>query len=263
MTKSVIVTGASSGVGKAATQLMQSHGWRVVGLDVKEPDFPIDEFHLCDLSRPHSIDAVLGKLHGRYASVLNVAGVSMTAGAEVTVKVNFLGLRHFIEGIWSRIEDRGAVVNVTSVLANNWRNRRAQLADLLATDGFDAGVAWWRMHAHEFKVDPYVVSKEAVAMYTMVLAGRGRVRGIHVNAVAPGLTETPLFSTFVQEAGTEQMRYHTQLVGRVGKPEEIAEAITMLAERKLGWVNGVHLNVDGGLTAAIALRWDLPEGSAH
>ena len=262
MTQTVIVTGASSGVGKSTAQLMQSHGYKVVGLDVREPDIALEAFHLCDLARPEAIDAVLRKLDGRYASVMNVAGISMSSGAELTLKVNFLGLRHFTEGIWDRIEDRGTVVNVSSLVGNNWRNRRDELAGLVATSGFEAGVEWWRLHGGEFKVDPYVVSKEAVAMYTMVLAGRGRARGIHVNAVAPGLTQTPLFPSFLKDTGAEQMQYHIDLIGRTAQPEEIAEAIAVLAERKLSWVNGVHLNVDGGLTAALATRWELPTRSA-
>lgn len=261
MTRTVILTGASSGVGKATAQLLTQHGLRVVGLDIKEPDFPLPEFHSCDLSRADSIDAVLRKLDGRYASVMNVAGVPMSIGDELTVKVNFLGLRHFTDGIWERIEDRGTVVNVTSLAANNWRKRRKELGELVATPSFEAGLDWYRAHAKDFEIDSYMLSKEAVALYTTALAGRGLDRGIHANAVAPGPVETPLLPAFTKDAGEESLRTYIGMVGRVGRAQDIAEAIAVLAERKMGWVNGVHLNVDGGLTVGLSQRWKQRDGS--
>jgi len=132
-------------VGKSTALLLQSHGYSVVGLDVKEPDFALPAFHLCDLARPGSIDSVLHQLDGSYASLMNVAGVSMSTGAETTLRVNFLGLRHLTEGLWDRIEDGGTVVNVSSMVANNWRNRRKELAGLLSSPDFKAGLTWWRM----------------------------------------------------------------------------------------------------------------------
>ncbi|MDH3755799.1 MAG: hypothetical protein OEU32_18205, partial [Acidimicrobiia bacterium] len=58
----VLVSGCASGIGRAVTQLLAAEGAAVVGLDINEPDFPIDEFLLCDLSRPTSIDALVARL---------------------------------------------------------------------------------------------------------------------------------------------------------------------------------------------------------
>ena len=60
--KTFVVTGASSGIGKAVAKLLVSHGNAVIGLDIKEPDFELKAFHRCDLSKVESIDQTLAKL---------------------------------------------------------------------------------------------------------------------------------------------------------------------------------------------------------
>lgn len=253
--KTYVLTGAYSGIGAATARLLTSHGHAVVGIDIKQPDYPLAAFHRCDLSDPASIDATVAQLAGRYAGLLNIAGVPAAYGDDVTMKVNILGLRRFTEGVWDRIEDRGTVVSVSSLAGNNWKKRRVELDQLLAIDDFEQAMEWWRLNKAVLNVDAYVASKEAVVLYTMKLAERGLARGINVNSVGPGPVETPLLPTFTQDTGEEAMNRFIQMIGRSAQPEEIAETIVVLAERKMGWVNAVHLNVDGGLTAGLSLRW--------
>lgn len=251
--KTFVVTGTSSGIGKATAKLLVSRGNAVIGLDIKKPDFELKEFHHCDLSKVDSIDQTLAKLTGPYASVLNIAGVPVAFGKELTMKVNILGLRHFTEGIWQRIEDGGTVVNVSSIAGNNWRNRRAELTELLSTRSFDEGLNWWESHQGAFKVDAYTLSKEAVVLYSMMLSQRGMDRKINVVSIGPGPVDTPLLPSFTQDVGPDNMKRMTDTV-RAAQPNEIAEAIVIFAERKLSWVNGVHVPVDGGLSAAMSTR---------
>jgi NAD(P)-dependent dehydrogenase (short-subunit alcohol dehydrogenase family) len=147
------------------------------------------------------------------------------------------------------------VVNVASIAGNNWRKRRELLQDLLNTPSFEAAVAWWHEHGDSVGTDAYTFSKEAVVVYTMRLAGTGLARGIRVNDVGPGPVDTPILPDFREQAGPELMQHMIDQVGRPARPDDIAEALVVLAEAEMGWVNGQHIIVDGGLTAGFSAGW--------
>ncbi len=251
----VILTGGASGVGEATAKQLLARGHSVVSLDIKPSNNPDVRHFSCDLSDPASIDAALSELDGPYSSLLNVAGVPGTVGAELTFKVNFLGLRYLTEKIWDRLADGGTVVSVSSVAGNNWRKRRGYLAEALATKSFADGLAWWTANAGAVGTDAYTFSKEAVVVYTMLLAGRGLARGIRVNDVGPGPVDTPILPDFTVDVGAETMQTMIDMVGRAGRPDDIAEALVHLAEGQIGWLNGQHIVVDGGMTAGFSAHW--------
>jgi len=227
----------------------------VISLDIKEPSAAVKAHHHCDMSRPEAIDAVVAKLPGPFASLLNIAGVPDTVGNELTMRVNTFGLRHLTEALWDRIADGGTVVNVASIAGNNWRKRRGPLNALLDTPDFQSALAWWAANEANIGTDAYTFSKEAVVVYTMRLAGRGLPRGIRVNDVGPGPVQTPLLPDFTQAVGAQNMQQMIDAVGRAARPEEIAEAVVVLAEGEMSWVNGQHIVVDGGLTAGFSAGW--------
>lgn len=245
----IVCTGAASGVGDATARRLIERGHQVISVDIKEPSAAVVAHHHCDLSDPASIDAVLAKLDGSCASLLNIAGVPNAVGDEKTIAVNLLGLRQITQGLWDRIADGGTIVNVASIAGNQWRKRREQIAALLATDSFQAGLDWWRAHGETLDTDSYTFSKEAVVLYTMQLAMQGIGRGIRVNDVGPGPIETPIFQDFTDAVGAEVMQNMIDMVGRAAQPIDIAEAIVTLAEGEMGWLNGQHIIVDGGMMA--------------
>jgi len=253
--QTVILTGASSGVGKAVAERLLKRGSTVIAIDIKEPSTAVAEYHACDLGDVASINQLLPKLNGTYASLLNVAGVPGTVGDETTMRVNLLGLRHLTNGLWDRIADGGTVVNVASIAGNNWRRRRNILNDLLATLSFEDGLQWWRSNHASIDTDAYTFSKEAVVLFTMQLAGRGLPRGIRVNDVGPGPVDTPILPDFAQATGEELMQQMINIVGRPAQPGDIADAIMVLAQGSIGWLNGQHIVVDGGLTAGYSAGW--------
>jgi NAD(P)-dependent dehydrogenase (short-subunit alcohol dehydrogenase family) len=251
-----IVTGAASGIGHATAVRLIKRGQRVLSLDVQNPTAPVSGHMSCDLSDPASIDATLSRIEEPVSALLNIAGVPGTVGAEKTIRVNLLGLRQLTEGLWDRIADNGRIVNVASIAGNNWRKRRAALAELLATSDFASGLAWWQAKGASVGTDAYTFSKEAVVLYTMQLAGRGLARGIRVNDVGPGPINTPIFPDFEQMTGRDMMQSYISMVGRLGKPDDIAKAVVMLAEGEVDWLNGQHIVVDGGLTAGFSAGWN-------
>tara|TARA_B100001013_G_scaffold336971_1_gene256684 strand:- start:123 stop:980 length:858 start_codon:yes stop_codon:yes gene_type:complete len=251
----VLLTGGASGVGEATADLLLKRGHKVISIDVKPFTTSSFEHHHCDLSDPASIDAALAKLPGPYSSLLNVAGVPMAVGNELTMKVNYFGLRYFTERVFGRIADSGTVVNVASIAGNNWRKRRGYLSELMTIEDFDAGVAWWRENEEALGTDAYTFSKEAVVVYTMALAGKGLARGIRVNDVGPGPVDTPILPDFTNDVGPENMQMLIDTIGRPAQPVDIAEALVTLAEGQISWLNGQHIIVDGGLMAGISSGW--------
>lgn len=251
----VLLTGGASGVGEATAKLLLARGHAVISLDIKPSNNPEVRHLACDLSDPASIDEVLSELDGPYSSLLNVAGVPGTVGSELTMKVNFFGLRYLTETIWDRVADGGTVVNVSSIAGNNWRKRRGYLTEVLATKTFADGLAWWAVNADAVGTDAYTFSKEAVVVYTMQLAGKGLARGIRVNDVGPGPVDTPILPDFTADVGAETMQTMIDMVGRSAQPHDIAEALVTLAEGQIGWLNGQHIIVDGGMTAGFSANW--------
>jgi NAD(P)-dependent dehydrogenase (short-subunit alcohol dehydrogenase family) len=251
----VLLTGGASGVGEATAKLLLEAGHKVVSLDIKPSATAGVTHHQCDLSDPASIDAVLGKLDGPYSSLLNVAGVPGTVGGELTMKVNFFGLRYLTEKIWDRLADGGTVVNVSSIAGNNWRKRRGYLTEVMGIESFADGVAWWDKNAEAVDTDAYTFSKEAVVVYTMILAGKGLARGIRVNDVGPGPVDTPILPDFTTDVGADVMQSMIDMVGRSAQPRDIGEALVTLAEGRISWLNGQHIIVDGGLMAGLSSGW--------
>lgn len=251
----VILTGAASGIGEATAAQLLSRGNKVISLDIKPSRNP-DVTHIdCDLSDPASIDAAAAQLRGPYSSLMNVAGVPGRIGAELTFKVNFLGLRYLTECVLDRIADGGTIVSVSSIAGNNWRKRRGYLAEAIAAASFADGLSWWQAHADAIDTDAYTFSKEAVVVYTMHLAGKCLARGIRVNDVGPGPVDTPILPDFTQDAGEEAMQQMIDMVGRAARPDDIAEALVVLAEGQISWLNGQHIIVDGGMTAGYSSGW--------
>ncbi len=250
--KPVILTGAASGVGNAVAERLSAAGANVIAIDIKEPTAPVTAFHQCDLGDPDSIDAVVQQLDGPYCSLLNVAGVPGSVGAELTMRVNYFGLKYLTELLWDKLADNSTVVNVASIAGNNWRRRRAALTEMLAIDSFAEGVAWYNEHEQAVDIDAYTLSKEAVVVYTMQLARRGLARGIRVNDVGPGPIDTPILPDFTEATGEETMSHMIDLTGRPATPDEIAEAIIVLAEARMSWLNGQHIIIDGGMMAGFS-----------
>ena len=251
----ILMTGGASGVGEATAKQLLARGHKVVSLDIKPSTNPDITHHHCDLSDPASIDGVVANLTGPYSSVLNVAGVPMAVGNELTMKVNYFGLRYFTETVWDRIADGGTVVNVASIAGNNWRKRRGLLMEMMAIEDFDEGVAWWNKNEETVGTDSYTFSKEAVVVYTMLLAGKGLARGIRVNDVGPGPVETPILPDFTNDVGADVMQSMIDVVGRSAQPSDIGEALVTLAEGQISWLNGQHIIVDGGLMAGLSSGW--------
>jgi len=240
----VVVTGAASGIGAATVARLTAAGRPVVGLD-RQPARGCPTV-LCDLARPETIDAAVAELPAELGGLANVAGLPGTFPAELVLRVNVLGLRHLTGAVAGRLVPGSAVVNVASVAAVRNPAPRELVAGLLATAGFDAGLAWCLDHPLDAP-SAYRFSKQVLIEWTLQASVAWRGSGLRVVSVRPGVVDTPILPDFRASMGDAAIDSAAAEAGRLAEPDDIAAVIAFLLSDGARWVNGVDLRVDGGL----------------
>lgn len=244
--KVVIVTGASSGIGRATALLFAQNKATVIavgrnegelislGGELKKGSKGIIKPQLADLTELSQIERVVNDTKDKFGKIdclVNSAGVIMMGSIETTTlddwdKLMQINLRSVFQITQMCVphlaETKGNIVNVSSVAG-----MRA-FPNVLA----------------------YCVSKAAVDQFTRCTALELAPQGIRVNAISPGVVVTNLH----KRSGMEDEDYQkflehsktTHPIGRVGTPEEVAELIYFLASDKAGWITGANYEIDGG-----------------
>jgi NAD(P)-dependent dehydrogenase (short-subunit alcohol dehydrogenase family) len=228
--KRALVTGAGSGIGAAVARRLAAEGAEVIVADLS-PEAVANELgaqaFVLDVRDEEQVAPAMADLD----VLVNVAGIGSTTNAPetpldiwenvfaVNARGTFLCCKHAIPGMAAR--GGGSIVNIASV----------------------AGLVGLRNRA------AYCASKGAVISLTRALAVDHVADGIRVNAVAPGTVDSPWVHRLVEDAGEslDALRAR-QPMGRLGTPEEIADAVAYLAAAE--FVTGSVMVIDGGLTAA-------------
>jgi NAD(P)-dependent dehydrogenase (short-subunit alcohol dehydrogenase family) len=253
--RTVIVTGAASGIGAAAARLLRASGAQVVAVDRNPAAF--DDYVFCDLADPAAISAAVAQLPPAVDGLVNAAGLPGTHREERVFAVNFLGLRELSTQLLPRILAGGSIVHVASTAGSQWGSRLPALLELLDTGSFADGLAWFGAH-RVVDVPAYNLSKEAVCVYTMRSAPEAVARGIRVNALCPGPVRTPILEDFVTSMGAARLEWARDVAGRYAEPEDIAPVIAFLISPASAWINGVTMVADGGVTGAVVSGWTSP-----
>jgi NAD(P)-dependent dehydrogenase (short-subunit alcohol dehydrogenase family) len=237
--KTLLLTGASRGIGHATVKRFSSAGWRVITCS-RHP-FPEDcpweagpEDHIqVDLADPNDTIEAVAEIRrrldgGRLEALVNNAGISPKGpeGSRLNTlttdlrtwgqvfHVNFFACVVLARGLVEELAAaKGAIVNVTSI----------------------AGA-----RVHPFAGAAYATSKAALAALTREMAHDLGPMGIRVNAIAPGEIETEILSP-----GTEKLAEAIPL-RRLGKPEEVARTIYYLCTPESSYVSGVEIEINGG-----------------
>jgi NAD(P)-dependent dehydrogenase (short-subunit alcohol dehydrogenase family) len=259
MTKQVLLTGASTGIGNATLRRLLAEGHEVTTLDVKDAPEGASQHYHCDISDPASIDQVADQLGGPFDALANIAGVAGSMGAELVLRVNVYGLRHLTERLLAagKIAEGGSIVNIASLAGRLWERHLDRLAPLDEAADFQAGIAVAQAYQYSGP-SAYVLSKEWVAAYTQRLAGQLLPLRIRVNSVSPGPVVTPLLPYFEKDSGPGALEWLNEQIGRPAQPEDLAEVIAWLLVGECGWVNGIDLPVDGGMAAGLRVGWVRP-----
>lgn len=243
--KVVIVTGASSGIGKAAAVLFANKGATVVAVGRNEKELNVlgtsvrsksgsVKPYLADLTEVSQIDRMTSSVvqsYGRIDVLVNSAGIIANGSIETTslaewdkmLNINVRSVFALTQKCLPQlIESKGNIVNVSSVAGTR------SFPNILA----------------------YGVSKAAIDQLTRSAALELAPKGVRVNAVNPGVVVTNIH----KRGGMDPDAYkvflerskETHPLGRVGTPQEVAELILFLASEKASWITGATYEIDGG-----------------
>lgn len=242
--KEVLITGAGSGIGQAASQLFSQNQWKVYLLGRNEnkllhtqKSLPFkSEIIPLDLSQPLELEKLkvkLQQLNSNISVLVNNAGIYQPARFENETdlswhqqfETNLFGAVRVTRLLWSQIvANKGSVINVSSTLG---------LRPIENTGAYSA-------------------SKAALNSWTQTLALEAGPLGVRVNAICPGLVDTPIHHFHGSDAQEHQVLRSRldkmQPLQRMGKPENIAEAIYFAATEASQWMTGALLPIDGGIS---------------
>jgi len=250
--KKVVITGCFSGMGNAAARMLIDLGARVHGLDYKPVDLPLANYTKVDLRDPASIHAAAAGIEGPVHALFNCAGLPGTFSQTDIFKVNYLGPRILTDLLIPRMPAGSAIACISSTAGMGWPRRLAALKEFVALSDAASRLAWAEDQLAKGQ-EAYVVSKEAIVVWTATYAHRLIRQGIRMNCILPGPTATPFMeaqSTITPDAAIDVF---TQPINRRSRPEEQAAALVFLASEAASYVNGIAMPVDGGFMSSVAI----------
>ncbi|GEN85748.1 short-chain dehydrogenase [Oceanobacillus sojae] len=241
--KIVIVTGAASGIGEATAVKFAEQGARVVLSDMSENGENLSEklnqkgfettFIRTDVTNEEDVKKLVHETVSKYGR-LDV--VFANAGIGNSTILHELSLE-----AWQKVID----VNLTGVFLTN----KYAIEQMLKQKSGGAIVNNDSIHGFVGKagVSAYAAAKGGVKLLTQTATAEYAAKGIRVNNVNPGYIDTPLLKNAPDEAKQELINLHP--IGRLGKPEEVANAVLFLASDEASFITGSSLLVDGGYTS--------------
>ncbi|MGG9972032.1 SDR family NAD(P)-dependent oxidoreductase [Ferruginibacter sp. SUN002] len=237
-----IITGASSGIGKATLELLRKEGSLVYNLDNTPAKQPDPYFIQCDVSNPLNVEQAIKTIHEKEKRIdflFTNAGRHLFANIEDTsyeqleslVGINLMGTFYLLKSVIPimKQQQKGSIV-------------------LMGSDQAFVGKA---------SSSVYGMTKGAVAQLTKSTAIDYAAFNIRVNCICPGTIQTPLLDNavqqFVNRSGQETSAVYTALdtaqpLGRIGQPEEIAKTVRFLLSDDSSFITGALIAADGGYT---------------
>ena len=234
--KNAIVTGGSSGIGKAIAETLNSQGANVYVLDLNESKSNklkgISTIKT-DITNSKKLKEVFNKLPDKINILINNAGIGLVGNIEQTNEKDFDNLYNVnIKGVYNCVKtflpkmksNGGAIINMASIVSHVAVNNRFA----------------------------YTMTKGAVHAMTYAIAKDYIQYGIRCNSVSPARVHTPLVDEYLGKnyPGKEDEMFKnlskTQPIGRMGKPEEVANLVLYLCSDEASFITGSDFPIDGG-----------------
>ena len=238
--RSALVTGGAQGIGLGIAKRLIEHGAGVVLFDLNEDAVTAAAAGLGERAR-----AAAGSVTSA-DDIERALDVAADAFGPPTILVNNAGVGFMTlildtpEDDWQMVFD---VCAKGTFLCTRAFGRRVVAAGL---EGAIVNLSSLNAFAASDGIAHYAAAKAAVSQFTKVAAAEFAPLRIRVNAVAPGLTRTPMSEGgFMSGRMFEEFLAHTPM-GRAGEPDDVAKVVTFLCSDYAGWVTGVTVSVDGG-----------------
>ena len=246
--KVVVITGARRGMGKADALLFAQKGAKVVVSDISQEDCQkvVDEIEKkggealavkCDVSKKEEVDNLFEKTiekFGRVDVLVNNAGIA-----------EFKPFLEMTEQEWDRTLDinlKGYFLCAQAAAKEMAKQKSGVIVNI-------ASVAMGQVGVGFLNIVHYCASKGGIAAMTEAMALELAPYNIRVNAIAPGMIETPMLDPIKQDPKAMEGILARVPLGRMGKPEEIADLVVFLASDKSSYITGSIIIIDGGWLA--------------
>jgi 3-oxoacyl-[acyl-carrier protein] reductase len=244
-TRTVLVTGASRGIGKAIAVGMAKRGYDVALNDIQRQQGMLEQVAreieaygrralivLADVSNKTDVDRMAGELQtafGHLDAVVNNAGILISGDVE--------GLK---EEYWDSVMDvnaKGTFLVIQSLLPMMRSRKYGRIVNIASIGGKHGAPE----QAH------YSASKAAVMGFTRVLAQEVGMDGITANCVCPGIILTDMGRVNLDDPAVRKSWQDKTALRRIGDPEDVVGAVAFLASDDSAFITGQSLNVDGGI----------------
>ena len=251
--KKVVITGCATGMGATAAEMVVKLGAEVWALDIGDVKAPVHRAIRTNMMDKASVDAAIGELPDEIDVLWNCAGVpSPPTPYFETVMINFVGLRHLTDAMIPRIRSGGSITSIASTAGMGWKSNLDNVKQFLALETFDAMEAALQGELSGNN-DGYGFSKQAIIVYTQMLAGELAKRDIRINCIAPSPTDSAFMEKLGEVMPIEAVNPFKPANGRMADPADMGRVMVMLGSDLAGFVSGVNLPVDFGYCAEVAM----------
>ena len=259
--KTVVITGAASGMSRSATELLLELGAEVYAIDKNPIDLPVKKAYQADLSDKEQIDKVLSGLPQKIDALFLCHGIAGFKGKELLVqKVNFYSQKYITEQLLDRMNEHGSVTYIASVGGFGWQQIYSKAVELINLKTWDEAMKWYEEHPKEIE-SSYVFAKQCLLSYVTYkcMSPEFINKKIRVNAINPGDTTTGLtedFNKSTSPTGNSQEGavmleniFLKSWNGYAAEPKDMGYPMVVIGSDICSYMSGQLIYIDYGLTS--------------